>query len=184
MSFWKEAEKFFNLWNLYKYTINRDFESIKNFVRIEEIPANDPDNMFGECTHRFFFLEGMDYSQNFIYRFPDEDPLIVYQFACMHYLLREIEKYISRGELGLYSLTRKPHQDRDYFQIEPAPRFNTLLEAIYMQFFILLTENEKKICPVCNRPFFPEQKDKKYCSDSCYLTAKSRRYRARKSSTI
>jgi hypothetical protein len=184
-SFWEEAEKFFNLWNLYKYTVNRDLESIRNIVRIEKISHDDPDNIFGECTHRFFFFEGTDYSNNFLGVIRDEkNPLKGYQYACMEYLLWEIEKYVSRGELGWYSLTREPHQDKDYFKIAPALRFNTLLEAIYMQFFILLTENQKKICPICNHPFIPERKDKKYCSETCYLTAKSRRYRARKNAAI
>lgn len=61
----------------------------------------------------------------------------------------------------------------------PALYFDNLIDALYMQFLISLTEN-KKVCPVCNSTFKPERKDKKYCSETCKNTAKTRRYRENK----
>lgn len=205
-SFWKEAEKLYDLWNLYKHTVNRDLESIKKHVQKKEkiydsLALSGTDFIYDEESDTwlfppeselkvkvadFFLFSNKDHEAKdiAIWNIDESDELAVYQWICMCYILKQIEEHVSKGILRHYWLKRDSYQEKDYFKIEPILSFDNLLDALYMQLFILLTENEKKICVICNKPFFPKRKDKKYCSETCYLTAKSRRYRARKNAAV
>lgn len=202
-SFWREAEKLYDLWNLHKHTVNRDLESIKKHVQKKE-KIYDSHTLNTDFIHdeesgtylffseseskvkvaEFFLFSNKDYKAKEIAIWDESEELVTYQYICMHYILNQIEEHVSKGILRHYWLKRDSYQEKDYFKIEPILTFNNLLDALYMQLFILMTENEKKICPVCEHPFTPERKDKKYCSETCYLTAKSRRYRARKNAAM
>lgn len=182
-SFWKEAEKLYDLWNLYKYTINRELEFLKEYVQKNQII--DTDFIYNDETDSFILLPEFDVKP-VISRFflSTSEKLVAYQSICMTYILRQIQEHISKGILTYDQLKRDSYQGKDYFKVTPIISFGDLLDALYMQLFILMTENEKKICPICDHPFTPERKDKKYCSETCYLTAKSRRYRARKNAAM
>ena len=81
-----------------------------------------------------------------------------------------MEAYYIKNDRGI---------DIDDIKVKPAFAFENLIDALFMQFLIAITES-KKICPICDTSFTPERKDRIYCSDSCKLTARSRRYRQRK----
>jgi predicted nucleic acid-binding Zn ribbon protein len=151
-SFLKQAEDFKFTWFIYKIAVNRALDMLKiGYESLEEI---------GCLT---------DYS---------DDPLVNYQYNAMETVTFTIENHTKNGELIISHTERLPGKRSDDFQLTPAIMFDDLIDALYMHFFMALTEN-KKVCPVCDSPFTPERKDKKYCSDSCKSTEKSRRYRKR-----
>ncbi|MED3553990.1 hypothetical protein [Cytobacillus praedii] len=179
--FVQEANKFYDFWMLYKAVANRDLEQLKKYITVQE----NPELPFA-ATHTFYFftnfyVEYVGYLDGIL---DEQNPLEGYQFAAVEYLTETIEKYINNNRLFSREIKHSSYQGKDQFKMIPAMGFSHLLDALYMQFYILLNENEKKICPVCNKPFVPERKDRKYCSDTCKYTAKSQRYRARKSSII
>lgn len=169
-TFIHETLKFYDNWMLYQAAVNRDLEQLKRLITVEEDP-----NLPFEATHIFYFSDG-GYTEGV---FHEDNPLKSYQDAVMIYLTEKMDEYINNNKLYSKDIRYSPTQDEDLFKITPAMAFDELIDALYMQLFILLNENENKICPVCNKPFFPQRMDKKYCSDTCKNTAKSRRYRAR-----
>lgn len=173
--FLSEAFKFYDLWILYRAVANKDLDTLKEIITVFEDP-----NLPFDATHMFYFFETKHYNDNAEGILDNQNPLRSYQNQAMLYLMRNIEKHINPNMLGWSQMYHHKSKNEDFIKFKPAFRFNNLLDALYMQFFILLTENTKKICPVCNSPFLPERKDKKYCSDTCKFTAKSQRYRNRK----
>jgi hypothetical protein len=211
--FWKEAIKFYKLWTFYKTIVNRDKKSIYKSITLEPIQGDEykltffpndesfiPNTIIKELIkektfnkidekiyHDLMIIinDDFDFKCSFPFKLDkNRDELEQIQEYSMMFLLQQIRDYIKNAELSWTNITHDRDQTKSVFKITPALHVNNLIDAIYLQFFILFSENQKKICPICNRPFFPERKDKKYCSDSCYLTAKSRRYRARKSAAV
>ncbi|MGE5391114.1 MAG: hypothetical protein ACM3PE_08640 [Deltaproteobacteria bacterium] len=66
------------------------------------------------------------------------------------------------------------------FTIKPALVPQTLIQCLYLHFFEVLSDQSQKVCPVCFDTFQPQRPDRIYCSETCSLTARSRRYRTRK----
>jgi len=172
--FIQEAYKFYDFWILYRSIVNKDIKELENIITVHE----DPTLPF-EATHTFYFFENRNvehagYTDSTFYK---EDPLSSYQGAAIIYLTETIQKYINNNIMYSKQTTRIPGEDKDDLKIKPALGFLDLIDAIYMQFFILLNEHKKKICQICNIPFSPARKDRIYCSETCRNTAKSRRYR-------
>src|SRR5699024_9080971 len=133
------------------------------------------------ATHTFYFFTNkyVKYKGHSNGIFDNEQPLKSYQGAAIDFLLRVVEQYINNNSFYARTIRHESSKEKDSFMVSPGMAFPHLLDALYMQFFILLNENKKKVCPICNKPFVPERTDKKYCSNTCKLTAKSRRYRER-----
>lgn len=152
-SFWRDAQYFAKSWDIYKKVANRDIEFLKNFFEIRG------------------GLKPMS-----------EDPTQNYQWNTLRELIPVIETYTRNGILTASEIRRDEVETEvgigDNFTLTPTYCFFHLIDTIYMQFFISLTAN-KKVCPVCDKPFTPKRKDRVYCSDSCKLTARSRRYRGK-----
>jgi hypothetical protein len=209
--FWEEAIKFYKLWTFYKIIVNRDKKSIYESITIEPIeddlykltffpndPSFVPNTITEEISKEFSTIEekihhdltviredDFDFKCSFPFKLnKKQDELEQIQMHCMMFLLEQIQDHLKNTELSWGDMDHNEENGKSKFKITPVIYAHNLIDAIYLQFFILFSENQKKICPICNRPFFPERKDKKYCSDSCYLTAKSRRYRARKSAAV
>lgn len=174
-----EAFKFYDLWTLYSISANRDLEKLKEVATIVKV-----DDLPYAATHLYTFFGEKHYGDTLEGIFREEDPLKSYQMEAMTYIGSELEPYINQNKMYWASLSRESSNNQDHYKFTPALGFNDLLDALYMQFFILLNENTKKICPICNQPFTPDRVDQVYCTDSCKLTAKSRRYRARRKSII
>lgn len=174
--FVQEANKFYDFWMLYRAIANRDLTHLQSVINVIE----DPELPFA-ATHTFIFFENkyVEYKGHTNGIFDEKKPLTSYQSAAIQYLTEIIEGYINNNHLYASQIRHSSSKDKDTFKLMPGMAFSHLLDVIYMQFFILLSENEKKICPICNTPFVGERKDKKYCSDTCKHTAKSRRYRYR-----
>lgn len=155
--FWESAKQFYIFWRMYKEVANRDQKTLTmGYEILEEM---------GDLIH-----------------FSD-DPFLNKQWNAVNIIRSVIEFHIKNGHMIASQIKIESSKDEDQFKISPSYYFHNLVDSLYMQFFMALTEN-KKVCPICDRPFAPERKDKKYCSDTCRHTAKSQRYRARKKSMI
>lgn len=184
--FQEESFKFYKLWNLYKALSNRNMPKIMEFISLEDYEDHYKITFFPNDTcftgePNSFIEEEFDFKCSFPMGKKTGDELFIeIQTKAAVFFFEQIEEYTSQA--NLYWGSMKTEKDQFNVKIEPVLRIENLIDAIYLQFYILFSENEKKICPVCNTPFVPERKDKKYCSDTCKHTAKSRRYRARKTS--
>jgi hypothetical protein len=212
--FSEEALKFYALWNFYKAIANRDEEALLDYIEI--IKDEDESEERGEDLFKIgFFLNNPlfkrrpdgfsqfnkkvglkifreikdpDYYFDFKPTGNEEAEFKQCQETGMMFLFNQIEKYTNRANLTYGNFQHEQEQESSNFKVEPILRVQNLIDAIYLQLYILFSENEKKICPVCNKPFVPKRKDQKYCTNiidpskhsSCYLTAKSRRYRNKK----
>lgn len=184
--FWTEAEKLYYLWLLYRCIANRDLKSLIETARIDkDIEPFSHENFFGIPNyHRIYFFEDKPFgdSMKLIVKDPG-NPLKDYQLCSTKYLLKHIEQYINFGKLSGSFIELEPdNEEQDTIKVTSEIKFNNLLEALYMQFFILLSNNNTKICLVCNEPFIPLRKDRKYCykgvnGNTCQNTAKTRRHR-------
>lgn len=181
---WEEAEKLHNLWKLYRFAVNREFDELIKIVTVEEADPNEFENI-NEYKWKCIFSKGKEYEDIFYMKKPEDiNDQKDLQSNVIIYILDEITNYVEKGKLSWNTLEIENNIQNDIPKITPAYSFPTLIDAAYMQFFIFLNKNDKRICPVCNTPFIPERKDKIYCSSSCKLTAKSQRYRSRKAQVI
>lgn len=186
--FWDESLRFYKLWCFYRLIANRDKKGLMESIQIKKDGDHHVLTFFPEDdsfkSEEFSFFEPeYDFKVTFPIRIDREkDEFTQIQEHSMFFLLSQIEEYTANAKLSWGTMKHEKDTDKSNFKITPVLRTENLIDAIYLQFFILFSENEKKICPVCNTPFVPARIDKKYCSDSCKLTAKSRRYRARKTS--
>lgn len=183
--FFQNIVKFYKLWDLYKGVANRDLDKL---LEITEVYDKDLENAFRIADNQmaFSFWEREFFHGEVISTYDKNHLLESYQYAALEYLTDELGKHINKGHLYTKTIRRESNGDMDKFNVKPAMAFWSTLDAIYMQFYILLSEGSKKICPVCNKPFVPERKNQKYCpkmphekESPCKLTAKSRRYRER-----
>lgn len=199
--FWYEVKKFYKIWNFYKAIANHDKNTILNSIELKKETETDYLITFFPGDESFpaetWFTESKELREKYnslpsLYPEYDlktiipmkldleRDKFEQIQSSSMLFLFSQVESYTNRANLNWGTIIHEKKENQSNFKIRPVLRTESLIDAIYLQFYILFSENEKKICPVCNTPFIPARKDKKYCSDSCKLTAKSRRYRARK----
>lgn len=79
------------------------------------------------------------------------------------------------------TLQPSPYAEVGGAEFMPVLEPKTLLQALYWQILLLLTEPHKmKICANCAKLFHPTRRDRRYCSDECRNTYKSRQWRKRK----
>lgn len=117
----------------------------------------------------------------------NRDPLNYYQVAGLHCILVEIKKNLSNVGLSYTGLEKISNPHDDIFKLRPVIEPKNLLQAMYLQFYILLCGHNVKVCKWCEKPFrldlgnpySKDRKNKEYCSDTCKHSAKSHRYRER-----
>jgi len=207
-NFWAEATKFYKLWSFYRLIANREKELLLSKIQIEkesktnykltffteepsfqprEWPMGEVNTLLGK---KLFWEPDYDFKCIFPMKLDkNKNEFEQIQEYSMLFLIRQIEEYTKRAMLSWGSMRHEKEDDKSNFKIEPVLYTESLIDAIYLQFYILFSENKKKICPVCNKPFIPDRKDQRYCpsiipgkKSSCYLTAKSRRFREKKTS--
>ena len=179
------------LWEVYGFILNRKLKELKKLVRFVEVDPTEPLGHAPAGTHaRTVFTHnesnGGWYSAAYdtFYKATvaeiKKDALPYYQQAVFEYVARTVERKL-RG-INLASKGRAVVRDiiQDHYKIIPCLRPPNMLQALYLQFYILLNDRSKKICETCGAIFAPSRRDAKYCSDTCKNTAKARRYRARK----
>lgn len=181
-SFWKEARRLVLLWDMFEAVSNRNIETLKELIVIENTGIQEPSPLNNDATkfrgkvERFSFT--MDFSAS-----PEEigkNQLSVYQhlgFACV---ISEVEKHLTHLTISSNAINLNPiaFRDRDIFNFKTHIRPKNLLQAFYLQFYILLNGIPNKVCPNCWKPFSPpKREDQIYCSTKCKGTAKKNRQR-------
>ena len=196
--FWDKAAKLAQLWGLYQLVINRDLEGLKQVVsftdeREEDINENLVSVMDPAPTAGHTFPSGIP--SQLVYRYSDmtiyfktpledidKDPLRYYQYTAFHYVRRAIEIELRGVNMASKGIHPEVIEGKDYLKATPIIEAHTLLQALYLQFYILLNSTNKRICKECGRIFVPARSDQEYCPSPapCKNTAKSRRFRDRK----
>ncbi|WP_338754892.1 hypothetical protein [Bacillus sp. FJAT-52991] len=177
------CESFCRDWELCKAIINQDLDQLQRFIRIEEAEVNDENKC--KSSHKISVFQD-EVNQEITYdilHFPD-DILKEYSIIGSRYLADRIDMFLDKVNFALDKGVITWGKETNKIQLSPVLRTEGLFETLYLQLFMIFSENEKKICPVCNDIFSPTRRDKIYCSSSCKLTAKSQRYRARKANLI
>ena len=194
--FWNKAKRLVNLWDIYRMITNRELEELKEIISFHDTRVLDingklvpfgpgitqgsvyphetvaQDRVFTTSEHTLFFNKELGEI--------NKEPLRYYQRVAFSYIRTEVQR-----ELKVISLVSKDMQlesssEQDYFKTFPILEPATLLQALYLQFYIIMSTPGKKICQECGNVFLPSRKDRKYCNETCKNTAKSRRYRARR----
>lgn len=154
--FWSKAKQLTDLWDIYRMVTNRELDDLRKIVSFTDTRVPD--------------INGNN-----------DNPLRYYQVVAFSYIKTEVQRQLRNVFLtsrNIVSLESSAGQD--FLKIFPIIKANTLLQALYLQFYIILSTPGKKICEGCFRAFVPSRRDQKYCTDTCKNTAKSRRYRARR----
>jgi hypothetical protein len=199
--FWSEAQRFISLRQLYRDLLNCRLDVLQEVVVFKKWPASYPvwkshsmlkppfaEKLKSRCytseippvcsvTRDGLKSHGCDmYNKHATIEDINRDPLRYYQIAVFRYIAYAIEE---RLELAIRPVNRSAIADRG-FKITPRLQPKNLLQALYLQLYLLLADRSKKICASCGRVFTPSRPDMRYCSDKCKKREKMRRYRARK----
>ncbi|WP_409276389.1 hypothetical protein V1499_22940 (plasmid) [Neobacillus sp. SCS-31] len=180
---WLELYKIYKLWELYKGLANGDISLLKANIQLsDEIELDQDDVLIIESEDTYLkkaiIFKGEEFSVVEHHNFMKDDNNPESTVALFH-LAETLEKELQNCTIFSHRMSISAGKDINDIKFTPALKVSTLKEAIYMQFYILLSENNQKICPVCNKPFSPNRIDQRYCipKGPCYHTAKSRRYR-------
>lgn len=187
--FWNNAEEFSSLWWLYSSIRNRQLDELRKFVRFADVDIFD---MAPPGAHsRTVYFHNIDKNGAEFFTEHDayfrektadinEKPLRFYQMSCFRYIVYAVEKRL-RG-LAFTSRERRiiAEEDYDHFKVIPILQPKNLLQALYLQFYVLLKDADRKICGCCGSVFTPSRPDVAYCSPQCKQREKMRRYRSRK----
>jgi len=197
--FWNEAEALADLWDKYKQLTQRDILALKKWIRFigrpslaDEIPlffywgASEeyltkaefapfsPPNTIAQNIEDCYFDKPLSYIQ--------DNPIEFYKSAGIGYISTRIELKLSGLRIASTGWDMSEKKSKDYFKTTPIIKCRNLLQAMYLQFFMLLSDEYIKICQACGQFFIANRSNQKYCETkgACKHTAKSRRYRERK----
>jgi len=183
--FWQEAVKLTKLWCMYTEAVNRDLEALKRYVsiKIERLTLDEIKNeefLWGKgndgrvCVSSSLFESEVAFGVKL--KEVKEDFLAPYQYAVLHYVAGEVSYNIGNVRIVYDRLTKHENSDTDTFSIQAYLEPASLLQALYLWFFQLLTE-KRKVCPTCWAPFTPRRRDQVFCSDGCRFTHHTRKRR-------
>lgn len=187
--FWEEMNRFFDLWQLYKYMIGKaeaNYNSNFSISKIKEeeigLYAEEIQMFVKRPTHKIILFKETSYEAAELFWVGENDNLLTRGKMCaLQYIADYVSKKIHNNfELRWGALDFNVESNQDGFKSTPSITTKYLLDALYMKFFVILNNTNQKICFCCNTLFTPTRKDKIYCSDACKQTAKSRRYYHRK----
>lgn len=180
--FVKEASLFGDLWVKLQQVRQPNLELLKNWITF--VPAKRGAIVHGHLLEPEYTTGNTSMSKikNLMVFKEDYDKRANYliQVAGFKYIMNHI---LPR----LKGIRVEDGENNPDFTVRPRLRPETLLQCLYLQFMIELSDRSKKICPVCFKAFIPANPTQIYCRDSmgkcaCKLTQKSRNYRARKAS--
>jgi hypothetical protein len=188
LDFWKAAGRLVYLWQLYEKVVNRRLDELKASVTVEE--DEDADDIWGP-TYMFYAqyrtpmgtirepiagsigMRGWEKEQ-------DLDPLGFYQRVACRVVTSSVPDGLEGMRFDVARMYLDPKSTEiDRYAIMPRLEPTNLLQTLYLQFYLLLTDTEKKICGSCGAVFTPSRPNQRYCSPTCKNTAKSRRWRER-----
>lgn len=202
VGFWQEAETLAGLWDRFRQVTQRDLDGMGEWIRFVALRPGvkwllgDKWNTkavywpfeggvregetFEEAAGRG--LKGGEPLFTATIEEIDHNPLEFYQVAGLHYILEKIEEKLADVGLSYTGLEKVSNPHDDIFKLRPLIKPRNLLQAMYMQFYILLCGHNVKVCKWCGQPFDLRgsySKNREYCSDTCKYSAKSHRYRER-----
>lgn len=201
--FWTAAQDLAYLWDLHGFILNRKLTDLRNLVRFEEVfpgccldfqsPVDRSilpkvDLMAPrESRARTAYAKDEHYLKNqpeprTMYWLGtveelEEEPMYYYQLAAFEYVAHHVEQHLKGVSLTSKGRTVARDSKQDHYKLKPRIVTITLLQAMYLQFYIMLNDRNKRICEACSKVFVPGRSDQKYCSTACKRTAKSRRQR-------
>ena len=200
--FWREAETLADLWDKFRQVTQRDLGGMREWIRFVALHPGTK-KVFGDkwntkAVYWPFEVEmregetfeeaaGRGYRRGeplFSASLEEitRDPLEFYQVAGLHYILEKIKGKLADVGLSYTGLEKISNPHDDIFRLRPVIRPRNLLQAMYLQFYILLCGHNVKVCKWCERPFDLRgsySKNREYCSGTCKHSAKSHRYRKR-----
>lgn len=179
--FLSEAKAITDLWRMYKEAVNRDFKALKSNVKIsiEPLTQDEIDNekfLWGKENDGRVCVSGLNEGEcafGVKLREVEEDPLAPYQFAVLHHIAEKACYNAGNVRIDYDCLTKHHGSDSDSFSVQAYLKPNSLIQALYLQFLQLLTEN-RKVCPTCWNSFIPNRKDQKFCKESHRYTYHTR----------
>lgn len=182
--FWTETLALVELWRIYAEAVNRDFEALKSRIKIKVEPltrdqVENEEFFWGEGNDGRVCINGPGKGERYMGISLDkikEDPLLPYQLAALHHV-SEKACYNAGDVMIKYGNIKKHHgSDTDSFSVQAYLQPACLIQALYLQFLQLLTEN-RKVCPTCWSSFTVNRKDKTFCSNGCRYTYHTRKNR-------
>ncbi len=200
--FWREAETLADLWDKFRQITQRDLDGMREWIRFVSLSKGVKyllgDKWNTKAVYWPFEVE-MREGETFEeaagrgYRKGEplfganleeitRNPLEFYQVAGLHYILEKIKGKLADVGLSYTGLEKISNPHDDVFKLKPVIKPKNLLQAMYLQFYILLCGQNVKVCKWCGEPFDLRgsySKNREYCSDTCKHSAKSRRYRER-----
>ena len=194
--FWSRAQEFVSLWRLYGAVLNCDLDKLKDVVVFMDMVY--PFNVLHKSkSYLKQLIENRDdgtrhykacpcdmYNKTATIEDINKDPSKYYQAAVFRYITYAIEERLelTLRQTGYFNQCRSITSDgrQDHYKVVPCLQPKNLLQALYLQFYLMLGDRNKKICASCGCVFTPTRRDVRYCSDKCKQREKMRRYRARK----
>lgn len=193
--FWSEAEALSDLWEKYKQITQRDLSAMREWIRFAPRPQ------LGGAQNLLLWPEGFQTKASFSPLDPpgtesaapytpffedtvaqiEANALSYYQLAGITHVRHCIEQKMAGIKIAASTWQQFSTSQDDIFKTKPVIQCRNLLQAMYLQFFLMLSDTgTKKICLICGRLFQPSRTDRVYCDSACYNTAKSQRFRGRK----
>ncbi|HWQ43809.1 MAG TPA: hypothetical protein VN456_17505, partial [Desulfosporosinus sp.] len=181
-NFWTEARKLVLLWDMFEAFSNRNNETLKEFIVIEntktksDSPLSENAIIFQGKVKNFSFTMNFSASTEEI----ANNPFPAYQLIGFECVKSEVEKYLTDLTIAsnLKNLNPIASRDHDLYELDYYIQPKNLLQAFYLQFYILLNGIRNKICPNCWKPFSPSKReDQIYCTPECKNNAKKKRQR-------
>jgi len=190
--FLKEAGCLADLWDKYRQVTQNDLSSLREWIRFVPEPEHEihrqllfwPEKARAKADY-YPFIPPKTMTRNpkdtFFYRTLDEieaKPLWHYQIAGIRYIARVIEDRLQGLNIISTNWEYIGNESDTVLKTEAGIECRNLLQAMYLQFFMLMADpGIKKVCPVCGHIFPPREAKHIYCSEKCANTAKARRYR-------
>lgn len=201
--FWEEAKTLADLWDKFRQVTQRDLDGMREWIRfvplskgIKYLQGDEWNTKAVYWPFEIEIKEGETFEEAAgrsmragepIFAATIEEinrnPLEFFQLAGLGYILQRIEKKIAGMEWTFTGLEKISNPHDDVFKLKPVIKPRNLLQAMYLQFYILLCGQNVKVCKWCGKPFDLRgsyNKNREYCSDTCKHSAKSHRYRERK----
>ncbi|MCG0277778.1 MAG: YdcF family protein [Thermanaeromonas sp.] len=200
--FWREAETLADLWDKFRQVTQRDLDGMREWIRFVALHPGIRQLVGKECHTKAVYWpfevemqEGETFEEAAGRSFGkghvafsatleeiNRNPLEFYQVAGLYYIREKIEEKLADVGLSYTGLEKISNPKDDIFKLRPVIRPKNLLQAMYLQFYILLCGHNVKVCKWCGKPFDLRgcyNKNREYCSDTCKHSAKSHRYRER-----
>ncbi len=149
--------------SIYELLLKDDIKELKKIIK-----RKDKENKKGNISNHWWEIAKIEIEER--NRSLDKKQNVIFLFLL--YISKVIEKYtINKISPVFKQMKYNPNNFNKHFQVLPGWRCSSLLAALYMQFYLFITENKEiSYCKFCGSPFVKDKStrsDKKFCSNSC-----------------